>query len=138
MNVHRGHKHKEIKKPEILRGELVDKSFDLSQVSALWEKATIGSRGQESKHNNLVCLLLPLCSEDREEHEHSFSLTNTTTAESDLEFTLSAESECGQCDFIGESRFAIEEHIVKNHSECTRYKSKNAEDMIMKLVILHI
>ena len=109
MNVHRGHKHKEIKKPEILRGELVDKSLDLSHVS-----------------------------EDREEHEYSFSLTNTITTESDLEFTLSAESECGQCDFIGESRFAIEEHIVKNHSECTRYKSKNAEDMIMKLVILHI
>ena len=102
MSVHKGHKHKELQKPEIFRGELVDKPLDLSHVS-----------------------------EDREEHEYSFSLTNTITTESDLEFTLSAESECGQCDFIGKSRTAIEEHIVKNHSECTRYNSKfqNAEDI---------
>ena len=33
VSVHKGHKHKELQKPEILRGELVDKSLDLSHVS---------------------------------------------------------------------------------------------------------
>ena len=82
------------KEPEILRSDQQDTSLDLSDAE--------------------------------EEREHSFSLTNTTTTheESDLEFTSSAESECGQCDFIGNSRTAIEEHIVNNHSECTRCKSK--------------
>ena len=104
VSIHKGHQHKELKKPEILRVELLDKSLDLSQVS-----------------------------EDREEHEHSFSVTNTSTTpqESELDFTLSAESECGQCDFIGHTRSAIELHIVKNHSECTKCKSKfqNVEDI---------
>ena len=59
---------------------------------------------------------------DREEHEHELSLTNTsaTIVKSNLEFASSAESDCRQCDFIRNSRTATEEHIVKNHSECTK------------------
>ena len=82
------------KEPENLRSDQQDTSFELSDVE--------------------------------EEREHSFSLTNTTTTldEPYIDFKSSAESECGQCDFIGSSRTAIEEHIIHNHSECTKCNSR--------------
>ena len=63
-------------------------------------------------------------SDVEKEREHSFSLTHNTSIVEDSEFKLSEESECGFCDFIGSSRTEIEEHIVNNHSECTRCNSK--------------
>ena len=51
-------------------------------------------------------------------------VSTTNLEEPDIEFQLIAESESGQCDFIGSSRNTIEEHIVQNHSECTKCKSR--------------
>ena len=74
------------KQLENLRSDLYDTSFELSDVE--------------------------------EERKLSFSLENNTSTleEPNLEFQISAESECGLCNFIGSSRTDIEEHTVQNHS----------------------